>query len=658
LNKLLVAATRFILITLFFQTLTHASVQAKSPAESKAIKAIDKLLLNKAKGCPSSSKSFDSENETLSLIGNALYKRFCQANPAEIVVSTDQPKWIQYFFHHLNSQIAKKNNQKARRVRHSLLVVDSFRTQKDKENYLLSLRKEFSKDLYPKLFKQIQNKIYKVSPRYLPPELKNYIEIGRDYKKSGDFRKALKFLRRGWQKLKLSTEENHKVSLEITNTVKAVGGYSQFIPQTEKYIKFFKRQNKKGKYDDAIFDHSVLLIRANWTKGRVTRAKRLATDLIKKYPNNQKAYQLWLLSSIEKDLKHKKSSRAYLVRALKALKNSKSKYFEKILFDAATISYQNRDIKLYDHIVAQDLSNIRFERDRQRLFYWQARLYEEKKKFKQSNDLYKKLININPIAYYALLASSRTGILPEIQVTEVSTNQIPDHLWFLQLKSNLLRKWYLSNINYNDESLKEGLLIAKLMQEDGLFHESFKFLYEFPQEDLIRALKTYPKLFYPYAFKNYLNKAPVDPLLALAIIKRESLYNPNAQSVANALGLMQVLPAVGKQMNRKIKRNKELFNPKTNIQVGTKYIARVLKRFDQNLVQSVAAYNAGPRRVKIWKKKKIFSGDLDESIESIPYMETRKYVKKVIRNYLNYKRLYDKDFSIDDLKVLVKEKNS
>ena len=100
------------------------------------------------------------------------------------------------------------------------------------------------------------------------------------------------------------------------------------------------------------------------------------------------------------------------------------------------------------------------------------------------------------------------------------------------------------------------------MQEDKLFHESFKFLYEFPQKELFRALKTYPKLFYPYAFREYLKSAPVDPLLALAIIKRESLYNPNAQSVANALGLMQVLPSVGKQMNRKIKENSELFNPK------------------------------------------------------------------------------------------------
>lgn len=649
---------RLLTLTLLFQALIYLPAYSKQSVNSKVIERIDKLIQEKESGCPSSSKAFDDKESDAELIGKALYKRYCQKNPTEVVVSTGYPQWIQYFFHHINSQISKKVGNKERRIRHSLMVVDSLRSQKEKENYLLSLRKEFNKDKNPKLFQLIQSKIYQVSPRYQPPVLENYIQIGRDYKKNGEFKKALQFLKKGWQKLKLSSEENHKVSLEITNTVKATGGYSQFIPQTEKYIRFFKKRNRNGQYDEAIFDHSILLIRANWTKGRISRAKRQATDLLKKFPHRKRAYQLWLLSSIEKDRKHLKSSRSYLVKSLKELKKTDSDYFEQILFDAATTSYQNRDIKLYELIAEQDLSKLRFERDRQRLYYWQARLYEEKNQVKKANELYKKLININPIAYYALLASSRTGILPEIEVDEISTNKIPNHLWFLKLKSNILRKWYLANIKYNNESLKEGLLIAKLMQQDGLFHESFKFLYEFPQEDLIRALKTYPKLFYPYAFQEHLEKAPVDPLLALAIIKRESLYNPNAQSVANALGLMQVLPAVGKQMNRKIKKNKELFNPKTNIQVGTKYIARVLKRFDQNLVQSVAAYNAGPRRVKIWKKKKIFHGDLDESIESIPYMETRKYVKKVIRNYLNYKRLYDKDFSIDDLKVLVKEQHS
>lgn len=658
--KNLLSATISLSRKLFlFQLVTIYPVIVTAGERQPAIERINLFLEQGQKACMQKSRHDEKLANEISEVQAALHIRYCQKGDREIAISPEStPNWLQVYFHKLNSEIAKDNGKQFKHVFHTLKVVDAFKTQKEKENYLIELRSHFDKHKQPKIFQSIQNKLYTVSPRYLPPELKNYIRIGRDYKNNGDFKKALKFLRRGWQKLKLSAEENHKLSIEITQAVKATRGYSQYIPQTEKYIKYFRRNNKNNIYSNAIFEHSVNLIRANWTKGRTKRAKLVAENLVKEFPNKETPYLLWLLASINRDLNKKKTSRKYLFQALEKLRNTESQHFEKIIFDIATTSYQDLDAKLYEEILKQDLERIKFDRDKQRLYYWQARLLDETKKDKQAREVYQKILEINPISYYALLSSSRTGILPKVTIKEISTHNIPTNLWFLQLENPTLRDWYLKHIEYSDESMEEGLLIAKLMQKEGLYHESFKFLYEFPQEQLIIALKKYPKLFYPYAFSEFLQNTPVDPLLALAIIKRESLYNPNAQSIANALGLMQVLPAVGKQMNRKIKQNSQLFDPKVNIHVGTKYIARVLKRFDQNLVQSIAAYNAGPRRVKIWKKKNIFKGDLDESIEKIPYMETRKYVKKVVRNYLNYKRLYDEDFSLEDLKVLVKENES
>lgn len=656
--KILLRATiKTTIAFVLFQLVT--SQQTLASVSRSSIQLIEGLIENQDKACPKNDQVFEKEPTEASRIGKALYGRHCTAQNTKIFIDEKKdPKWLQVYFHQLNAEIAAKNNKQLEQVTHTLKIVDHLKTQKEQENLLIKLRSEFDRHKQPVIFKMIQSKLYEVSPRYLPSELENYIAIGRDYKKHGEFKKALKFLRRGWQKLKLAPAENFKLSTEITQAVKATGGYSQYIPQTEKYIKYFRKHNKKGQYNEAIFEHSLNLIRANWTKGRTTRAKRIAESLLKEFPNQDATHLLWLLASINQDLKNTKVARTLLLEVLNKLKNNDSEHFEKIIFDIATTAYQNLDLKLYEKILEQDLDKVKYERDRQRLFYWKARLLEETKNEVKAKSFYQKILDINPISYYALLASSRTGILPEVKVEEISTSNIPDNLWFLKLSNSTLRDYYLKHIEYNDESIKEGLLIAKLMQQDGLYHESFKFLYEFPQDQLILALKKYPKLFYPYAFSEHLQNTPVDPLLALAIIKRESLYNPNAQSIANALGLMQVLPAVGKQMNRKIKQNSQLFDPKMNIHVGTKYIARVLKRFDQNLVQSIAAYNAGPRRVKIWKKEKIFHGDLDESIEKIPYMETRNYVKKVVRNYLNYKRLYDEDFSLEDLKVLVKESKS
>ena len=83
----------------------------------------------------------------------------------------------------------------------------------------------------------------------------------------------------------------------------------------------------------------------------------------------------------------------------------------------------------------------------------------------------------------------------------------------------------------------------------------------------------------------------------------------------------------------------ELQNPETNISLGTQYLSYLLEQFDQNIIFALAAYNAGPNKVESWIK---IRKDLQplEFMESIPYFETRAYVKKVLRNYAIYLSLY------------------
>ena len=111
----------------------------------------------------------------------------------------------------------------------------------------------------------------------------------------------------------------------------------------------------------------------------------------------------------------------------------------------------------------------------------------------------------------------------------------------------------------------------------------------------------------------------VDPMLIKAIIKAESNFNCNAVSPKGAQGLMQLMPATAKDLEVK-----DPFNPRENIYGGTKYIKWLLKRFNGDVRLSVAAYNAGPARIK--KKK----------IPRIP--ETIAYVGKVLRQYKAYKK--------------------
>jgi soluble lytic murein transglycosylase len=137
--------------------------------------------------------------------------------------------------------------------------------------------------------------------------------------------------------------------------------------------------------------------------------------------------------------------------------------------------------------------------------------------------------------------------------------------------------------------------------------------------------------------------AGLDPWLVLGVIRQESAFNPRAVSSADARGLMQLLPSTGREVSQRIGlegfRNDLLFDPLLNVRLGTQYLSRLTDTHRGNLIPTLAAYNAGPGRVKQWLKD-LSTADWDEFIERLPFAETRLYVKSVLRNYGVYQRLY------------------
>lgn len=176
-------------------------------------------------------------------------------------------------------------------------------------------------------------------------------------------------------------------------------------------------------------------------------------------------------------------------------------------------------------------------------------------------------------------------------------------------------------------------------------------------------------LIFPKKFDNEIYskaaKTGVDPFLAMALIRQESVFNPKALSVAGARGLMQIMPktaiyevsrlkktyiskAAKKRLKKDIKRSKnKLFNAQTNILLGMHYLHRLIKKYDQNTVHTLSSYNAGIIPTNRWRKN-IQYDDPMLFIYKIPYPETKNYVKLVLRNYFYYKHLYGKDFNTPD----------
>jgi len=117
----------------------------------------------------------------------------------------------------------------------------------------------------------------------------------------------------------------------------------------------------------------------------------------------------------------------------------------------------------------------------------------------------------------------------------------------------------------------------------------------------------------------------VNPALIAAVIHAESNFKPFARSHVGAQGLMQIMPATQRYLGC---RNG--FDPRQNIFYGSKYLKELLGTFRGNLVKTIAAYNAGPGAVKR------FGG-------TPPYKETRGYVKKVLKHYKRYQKVFASD---------------
>ncbi len=144
---------------------------------------------------------------------------------------------------------------------------------------------------------------------------------------------------------------------------------------------------------------------------------------------------------------------------------------------------------------------------------------------------------------------------------------------------------------------------------------------------------------------NYGEKYNIDKNLIFAVIKAESNFNNNALSNKNAIGLMQIMEETAKDVALKnsidINLNnvkEEILNADNNINIGTKYLQILLNRYD-NIEVALAAYNAGIGTVDNWIEKGIIKSD-GTDIEKIPYKETNTYVRKILRDYKIYKKLY------------------
>ena len=197
----------------------------------------------------------------------------------------------------------------------------------------------------------------------------------------------------------------------------------------------------------------------------------------------------------------------------------------------------------------------------------------------------------------------------------------------------------LIHISKNTESMEDILYICSKMQELGEYRHLVRLALKVPYREEIH------RFLYPYAYRETIEdlskKYSLDPLLALSIIREESRFDPDARSVAGALGLMQLMPQTAYRLDNRLRLgiddSQDILKVKNNLHVGIYYLSHLIKEFG-SYTHAIAAYNAGEEVVRKWLQKGNYKSP-DEFIEDIPYSETRNYVKRVLSTFVAYKRI-------------------
>lgn len=274
--------------------------------------------------------------------------------------------------------------------------------------------------------------------------------------------------------------------------------------------------------------------------------------------------------------------------------------------------------------------------------YWQARALQQTGQQEQAEALYQELARERD--YYGFLAAQRLGQAYQLNARplEVASEALEKlqtrddlqrarELFFVGLTDFARREWALMLDTLSGEELAAATRLAA----DWNWHD--RAIVTAHRAGLHDALEVrFPTPFYDAVMRRT-HEESLNYAWVYAIIRQESAFQVDARSASNALGLMQLLPGTAGDMAKRKRISLEnaqdeeaaIFDPVTNIRLGSAYLTHLLDRFDGNLLLATAAYNAGPSRARRWASH-FGCLPVDIWVEVIPFRQTREYVQRVI----------------------------
>jgi soluble lytic murein transglycosylase len=292
--------------------------------------------------------------------------------------------------------------------------------------------------------------------------------------------------------------------------------------------------------------------------------------------------------------------------------------------------------------------------------YWQARALEKAGDELEARSLFETLAVSTSSNYYPTLAAMRVNqpepSSPAASVPDLAPGAVPadsGRTQFHLARVAALRDLGLRELEppelraiepYIESNRKLQNFVLAELQNAGAWFDAIEVAMSLSARGELDSA-TAERIRYPRGYWSLLTTASsrnrLDPYLVAALIRQESLFNPQARSTSDAHGLMQLLPATADRyaaVTGVTGSPLDLYDPDISIQLGTAYLRELTEMFSGNIFRVVAAYNAGEHSVAQWNAR--YPGDDDQWVENIGFRETRNYVKKVIGGMREYRLLY------------------
>jgi len=385
----------------------------------------------------------------------------------------------------------------------------------------------------------------------------------------------------------------------------------------------------------------------NTEEGRAT-LRRITTAYS---TDTSSASALLLLADLATDDNRDQDARQALLTLLKRFPTGR--HATSARFRAGMISYIQGDRKAaaaqLDSLVARDANSS----EALAAGYWAGRSYAALGDKAKSRARWQSVIKQDPLSYYSVMSANRLG------TTLVARDASPPAYPRVPAVDTVIgRVAVLKDVGMdveagfeNDKLFRDALgdptrLVATAKALSGSDQASRSIALGKRAIDDVGPTPANYRLYFPVLERETLISSSkengLDPVLVAALIRQESNFNPLATSPVGARGLMQLMPDVGRSLatakgigpwNPDI-----LYEPAINIKLGTAHLSTLMRKYPE-VVKSLSAYNAGESRVEKWSTK---AGAADPEVftERIPFVETRDYVRTILRNRAYYKALY------------------